>query len=258
MHDDDTIFRSTASYYERYRPSYPPQLLTDLVEITVGARGRHLADLGCGTGEVAVPLSRYFDDVVAVDIDPEMVDLARRRAHAHGARNIEWSTGPAEELALPPGRFDLVTAGSSFHWMDRATLSGRIHAALAEGGSFAILGGGSEVWDGVGWHAVAAETIVEWLGGRRAGAAPYAVSGHHEDFLTPVGFRTESRRYYNDRVWTADEIVGYLYSTSFASPALLGGRQEAFESDLRRRLSALSPDDRFSERLEFYVMIARK
>jgi SAM-dependent methyltransferase len=258
MRNDDTIFRGTASYYEQYRPRYPHQLLTDLVGMTVGERGRHCADLGCGTGEVALPLSRHFDDVVAVDIDSEMIALAQQRADADGVGNVVWTVGPAEELDLPPERFDLVTAGSSFHWMDRATLAGRIHAALVEGGSLALLGGGSDVWDGIGWHTVAADTITEWLGGRRAGASTYQVTGHHEDFLLPAGFRTESLRYQQDRVWTADEIVGYLYSTSFAGPALLGDRKEAFERDLRARLSALSPDEAFPERLEFYMMIARK
>ena len=62
-------------------------------------------------------------------------------------------------------------AGSSFHWMDRGLLSSRAYAWLTESGSFAVLGGGSEVWDQqAGWHLVAVETIRKYLGeGRRAG-----------------------------------------------------------------------------------------
>lgn len=49
------------------------------------------------------------------------------------------------------------------------------------------------------------------------------------------------------RAVTADEIVGYLYLTSYCSATLLGERRATFEADLRRTLRALSPDDHFTE-----------
>jgi hypothetical protein len=57
-------------------------------------------------------------------------------------------------------------------------------------------------------------------------------------------------------IWTADSIVGYLYSTSFASRAVLGNLQKSFEDDLRERLSRLSAADQFEE-IEFSIVSAR-
>jgi hypothetical protein len=58
-------------------------------------------------------------------------------------------------------------------------------------------------------------------------------------------------------IWTTDSIVGYLYSTSFASRAVLGNRRKSFENDLRERLSRLSAEDRFPEEMEFSIVSAR-
>jgi hypothetical protein len=53
-----------------------------------------------------------------------------------------------------------------------------------------------------------------------------------------------------------DEIVGYLYSTSFCSPAVLGEKQAAFEADLRRTLSEYSPSGVLSESIDFDAWLA--
>ena len=59
-------------------------------------------------------------------------------------------------------------------------------------------------------------------------------------------------------IWTADSIVGYLSSTSFASRAVLGKSWPAFETDLRARLARLSSEDRFAEEIEVSIVSARK
>jgi SAM-dependent methyltransferase len=44
------------------------------------ARGARVLDAGCGTGRVAIELSRRAFDVVGVDVDPSMLAVARRAA----------------------------------------------------------------------------------------------------------------------------------------------------------------------------------
>lgn len=254
------IFSGAAYYYSRYRPPYPQALLQDVVRQTVGTSGRHMVDWGCGTGEAALPLSSFFAEVVAVDIDAEMIALAREKAAAQHVVNVRWVVGPAESLDLSDGSTDLIVAGSSFHWMDRELLARRAHRALTERGAIGIIGGGSNVWDVTcGWHEVAVTTLKRWLGEhRRAGSGTYTVAKKHEDYLEPAGFQLECRDYRVEHVWTADSIVGFLYSTSFASPAVLGERREGFEADLRAGLARLSSADSFPEVLDFYLMIGRR
>ncbi len=61
-------------------------------------------DAGCGTGRVAIELSRRGRRVVGVDVDPTMLETARAKAPA-----LEWVEGDLSDGALDLGRtFELV------------------------------------------------------------------------------------------------------------------------------------------------------
>ncbi len=61
----DNLFTGTADYYARYRPTYPDQLLDDIRGLVGDDRPEYLVDWGCGTGEVAIPLSGAFGRITA-------------------------------------------------------------------------------------------------------------------------------------------------------------------------------------------------
>jgi hypothetical protein len=46
------LYRGTAGYYDRYRLSYPPAMITDLVRRTQPSGRGRLLDLACGTGQL--------------------------------------------------------------------------------------------------------------------------------------------------------------------------------------------------------------
>jgi hypothetical protein len=54
--------------------------------------------------------------------------------------------------------------------------------------------------------------------------------------------------------WSIDQIVGSLYSTSYASKNVLGNRAEDFELDIRLRLKELQDDGAF-EKLVYYTSV---
>jgi hypothetical protein len=60
------------------------------------------------------------------------------------------------------------------------------------------------------------------------------------------------------RTWSIDQIIGYLYSTSFAAKALFGNKIETFENELRHRLEPMAPDGRFTEQNEFTILLAKR
>jgi trans-aconitate methyltransferase len=71
-------------------------------------------DLGTGQGTIAAPLAAYAGEVLAIDVEPEMVAEARRRTPP----NVTVIQGRAEDVDQSWGSFRLVTAGRSFHWFD--------------------------------------------------------------------------------------------------------------------------------------------
>ncbi len=80
------------------------------------APGQRVLDLGCGTGALAIRAARRGAAVKGIDVNPEMLELARRRAQAAGlADRIELAeAGVAELDAEAPASYDAVTAGLCF------------------------------------------------------------------------------------------------------------------------------------------------
>ncbi len=80
------------------------------MEILAGweiAPGSRLLDVGCGTGQTAIPAARAGVDVTGIDIASNWIDVARARAAAEGL-NATFDVGDAEQLPYPDASFDVV------------------------------------------------------------------------------------------------------------------------------------------------------
>jgi magnesium-protoporphyrin O-methyltransferase len=74
--------------------------------------GARVLDAGCGTGALAVELARRGADVLAIDISPTLVELARERlARDYGQGKVRFEVG--DMLAPALGSFDYVVAMDS-------------------------------------------------------------------------------------------------------------------------------------------------
>ena len=77
--------------------------------------GRRILDAGCGTGALAVEAARRGADVVAIDLSPTLVQLARERLpqdlRTGGAGTVDFRSGDMLDAAL--GRFDHVVCMDS-------------------------------------------------------------------------------------------------------------------------------------------------
>jgi len=121
---------------------------------------QQVLDLGTGTGSVAIKAASLVipgGNVTAVDISPEMIDLARQRSASLGLSNIEFLEGRAEELPAPTGGFDAVLASLSLMYViDRAAAAREIARVLRPGGRFvAAVWGGPEEADIVLFQQIA-------------------------------------------------------------------------------------------------------
>jgi trans-aconitate methyltransferase len=254
---DETLFASAAAYYARYRTPYPQALVDDIVShFGLDGTGR-LLDLGCGPGSLTFRLAPHVAEVVAIDADPGMIEEARKA----DAGNVDWRVGRAEDVSPELGKFRLVTFAQSFHWMQQDVVLAKVRETIEPGAGVALVGGAGNWWDGpLDWHRVLTSTIQRYLGEtRRAGAA--ATKEPHDPFeviLKRNGWRVELNRDYPTVIErTLDELVGTVWTTSFANKALLGDRADEFERELRTELAKLPGDGLFREEGVFGQVLAR-
>jgi SAM-dependent methyltransferase len=261
------LYRGTARAYDRFRPPYPPALVTDLVART-GADGTgRLLDLACGTGQAAFALAESFAEIWAADQEPGMIEFAGQKADEVGAAaRFRFLTCAAEDLAAPADYFDVITVGNAFHRLRRTVLAPAMLGWLRPGGFLALLWGGSP-WHGGDepWQRVLAATMQRWQ--HRPGAIARIPAGYQADrdarpdldILTEAGFAFAGRYDFPaSRLWTADELAGFLASTSVLSAASLGEHAAEFDSDLRRALAACRPDGRFRQHDVMSYELARR
>lgn len=95
--------------------------------------GVRVLDAGCGTGALAVELAARGATVLAIDLSPQLINLARTRVPEALSARIAFRAG--DMLEPDAGRFDHVVAMDSLiHYAaaDAAEALGRL-AAMAEG-----------------------------------------------------------------------------------------------------------------------------
>lgn len=239
---DPTLFKGTAQYYASYRFPYPEELFHHLAEVFHLDETSQALDLGCGTGNLSIPLAKYCRKVVCMDPDQEMLDEAKRVASLKQVENLNFVLGSSWDLTNEMETFQVTIMGESFHWMDRDTVLDLLYDLIVPGGGVAIIS--KKQVGPAGYQEMVDNTIKKFLGEkRRAGKSFYFhPTERHEVVLARSKFALLEPWHYEYQVErTMEEMIGFLYSTSYANKRLLGDQAENFENELKQKL--LSLDD---------------
>ena len=101
------------------RPSREEEEKTDLLVRSLGIRpGQVVADIGAGTGYFSRRLAKLVGDkgqILAVDIQPEMLDLLTNRMAELKINNVRPILGTIENPNLPTNAVDLVLMVDVYH-----------------------------------------------------------------------------------------------------------------------------------------------
>ncbi len=103
-------------------------------------RGARILDFGCGSGASTSVLGRIFPDseVVGVELDPELLELARLRAEHYGNEAVRFEASPSpEEVPAGLGTFDFLYLSAVWEHLlprERRTLPRTLWGLLRPGG----------------------------------------------------------------------------------------------------------------------------
>ncbi|MER6113961.1 class I SAM-dependent methyltransferase [Streptomyces hirsutus] len=253
------LFASTVPYYAAFRPRYAPEFYTLLAE-RFGLDGtQRTLDLGAGPGIIALDLAPLVGEVIAVDPEKGMLEEGRRLAAEHGITNITWRAGDSTTLpTLSIGPVLLTVMGAAYHWMDRDRVARDLDRIIEPGGAIVLASRGAPGdLEPAPWRQVVDEVRTRYLGPeRRACSHP---KERHQDVLARSPFsRVDTARWDHTLTRTVDEVLGWVFSLSYSSPAQLGGKKDAFEQDLRAALLAFAPSGRFDEVIHTEAVIATR
>ncbi|MBE6184757.1 class I SAM-dependent methyltransferase [Heyndrickxia ginsengihumi] len=109
-------FNGKAETYEKFRPSYPEELIKDLIAEHSLDQHKVVADIGSGTGMMAKALLDHHVKVIAVEPNDDMRRIAEERLHSNPL--FTAVNGTAEQTTLKSNSVDLITVAQAFHWFD--------------------------------------------------------------------------------------------------------------------------------------------
>ena len=251
----------TAAFYARFRRGYPAaftRLLTGALRL---GPDDVLADVGCGTGQLTLPLARQVRAVAGVDPEPDMLALARQAAAEQGVTNVTWVAGTDRDLPglaalLGAPALAAVTIANAIHLTSAPDVFAAARRVLRPGGGLAVIANGTPLWQQpVPWSRAVRRGLAEWLDVRlesccgtdaaarqayQAGLAAAGYAGVHEqtvDYTAELDFVA---------------LIGGLYSAM--PPRLLPPpeRRAAFAAHIR---DAVGGATRFTEHVHVAALI---
>jgi SAM-dependent methyltransferase len=130
-------FNQDADLYDRSRPGYPDELISDLVRLAGVTPGSRVLEIGCGTGQLTLPLAMRGCEIVALDLGPDLAAIARRKLE--GFPRVQVIVSAFEEWSLPDLSFDAIVSATAFHWLDPAVRVKKAATALRPEGVLATI-----------------------------------------------------------------------------------------------------------------------
>ncbi len=94
--------------------------------------GMSVLELGCGTGTFTRELAQSGADITAIDVSPELLEIARSN---NSAPNVRYEIQNAYALSYPDAAFDSVVGSSVLHHLEVEEALRNIYRVLKPGGT---------------------------------------------------------------------------------------------------------------------------
>lgn len=231
----------TAVDYARHRAGFPDWFYGRLAERGLFTARSHILDLGTGTGSLARGFALAGATVTGLDIADGMM-AAARALDAEAGLQIIYKTAPAEATGCAAQSFDLVTAGTCWHWFDAAKTAAEAARVLKPGGHLLIA---NLIWLSLPGNVVAAtEGLIsafnpnwnlnqrDWQGGAELVQLASAGFGARESFSVDFDIP------YSPEAWR-----GRIRASAGVSASLGAAEVEKFDAELASLLARDFPGE---------------
>ncbi|MGU3291822.1 class I SAM-dependent methyltransferase [Williamsia sp. M5A3_1d] len=217
-------FGAVARAYDAHRPRYPDEVIDDIVAAAGGGR---VLDVGAGTGIASAQLADRGLEVLALEPDAAMAEVA-------AAKGIGVERGTFEQWDAAGRTFDLILFAQSWHWVDSTVAVPKAMSLLNPGGRLVLL-----------WHMTNPESpsaeAFDAVYQRYTPTAPPRGSSDDvslSDALTAGGFTVTETTYPVRAEYTTDAWLDMVFT--FSAQIVLSDSDKA---SLRDDLAALVGSD---------------
>jgi ubiquinone/menaquinone biosynthesis C-methylase UbiE len=150
---DQFINKEQINFYDMTRPKYTEEIFQNIIS-NVKNFDNYL-DLACGSGQLLIPVSKYFKNSFGMDFSQEQINKANENLKKQEISNqvklyqgdvyeilnkIDTDTSIYSEEKLNFKKFDLITIGQAFHWFEETRFLEFVKKILSENGVLILAG----------------------------------------------------------------------------------------------------------------------
>ncbi len=256
--DDAAEDAATSAAHERVRQTFAPNAeayvssvshasgsdLARLLELAEPQPTDYALDVSTGGGHTALALARQVARVVASDLTPRMLAVARAHLAAQGATNVDYVIADAERLPFLDASFDLVTVRiAPHHYPDVARAVREMARVLTPSGRLVVI-------DNIAPSDTALDALLnEWERRRDPSHIRSHTLAAWRDFIAQAGLRLTHAEVGRKRVAFAPWVA--RTQTPADAAAALEAAMLAAPADAQRYFEITRSDD---GRLESWTM----
>lgn len=111
---ESEMFNLAADYYDRFRPSYPQEIIHTLISDTGIKENAKLLEIGAGSGKATGLFTDQGFDILCIEPGEDLVRLGNDRFFGN---SIRFETARFEEYNLPKQYYDVIFSAQAFHWV---------------------------------------------------------------------------------------------------------------------------------------------
>ena len=126
--DKKLIFNENVENYEKYRPSYVPQLYYDIAKYSDMDDKSRVLEIGAGTGQATEWFVSQNVHLTAIDIGENMTQYLQKKFY--NTPNVVIENCSFENYKTENDSIDLVYSATAFHWLDEDSALEKIKELL--------------------------------------------------------------------------------------------------------------------------------
>ncbi|NCB04057.1 MAG: class I SAM-dependent methyltransferase [Clostridia bacterium] len=126
---ESEMFNLAADYYDKFRPSYPQEMIDILISETGIKANSKLLEIGAGSGKATELFTNKGFDILCIEPGKDLVKIGNERFKDV---SIRFEAARFEECDLPKQYYDVIFAAQAFHWVPQPIGYERCAYALKE------------------------------------------------------------------------------------------------------------------------------
>lgn len=129
-------FNEDANNYDKFRPTYPEELFSDIINYSNISLGSKALEIGIGTGQATVPILDSGCDVTAIELGENLTQYVKQKLRNY--KNFNVVNADFIEYPIKAETLNLVYCATAFHWLPQEEAFTKIKNILQYDGTIAL------------------------------------------------------------------------------------------------------------------------